>query len=80
LVLAEFFHLVIRKGHVPAVKAAGIVNHWSILFQVSSSGRPPPAAGDELGSCRHLLVPGRLTARNDQWCQGNPPMLCLGRT
>ena len=36
--LAEFFHVVTRKGHVPTVEAAGIVNDWSILFPVIAAG------------------------------------------
>ena len=34
--LAEFFHVVTRKGFVPRLEAAGQVNRWTTVFTVSA--------------------------------------------
>ncbi|WP_133512486.1 PIN domain-containing protein [Candidatus Thiosymbion oneisti] len=62
-VLAEFFHVVTRKGHVPAVEAMGIVNDWSILFPVvAAEGRHLQLAMDWVGTGTFSFWDGLLFA------------------
>lgn len=47
--LAEFFHVVTRKGHIPAGEAMEIVNDWAVLFPVAAAeGRHLQSAMDSV--------------------------------